>query len=71
MRVVYVTASVGQKSENVNIWTINLNNYRTLRMRVINNVKKFQNVWDFCPTLAVTYTTKGKKNSNVCIVVWC
>ena len=38
-------------------------------MRVINSVKNFQNVSDFCPTLAVTYTTKGKKNSNVCILV--
>ena len=41
MRVVYVTASAGLKSQNENIWTINLNNYKTLIMRDINSVKKF------------------------------
>ena len=39
MCVVYVTASVGSKSQNGNIWTINLNNYKTLIVRVINSVR--------------------------------
>ena len=39
MCVVYVTTSAGQKSENENIWTIKLNNYKTVIMRVINSVR--------------------------------
>ena len=39
MCVVYVTTSAEQKSENENIWTIKLNNYKTVIMRVINSVR--------------------------------
>ena len=39
MCAVYVTTSVGSKSQNENIRTINLNNYKTLIMRVINSVR--------------------------------
>ena len=39
MCVVYVTAGVASKSQNGNIWTINLNNYKTLKMWVRNSVK--------------------------------
>ena len=42
MCVVYVTASAMQKSQNEDIWIINLNNYKTLLMRVINSVRKLQ-----------------------------
>ena len=43
MRVVYVTTGDGSKSQNENIWRINLNNYKTLLMRDINSVMKFIN----------------------------
>ena len=39
MRVVKVTSGVGSKSQNGNILTINLNNYKTVIMRVINSVR--------------------------------
>ena len=39
MCIVYVTTSAGQKSENKNIWTIKLNNYKTVTMRVINSIR--------------------------------
>ena len=39
---VYVIVGVGQKSQNKDIWTINLNNYKTLKMRVVNNERKLQ-----------------------------
>ena len=39
MCVVYVTAGVGSEFQNGNIWTINLNNYKTLIMRVINSAR--------------------------------
>ena len=39
MCVVYVTTSAGQKYQNENVWTINLNNYKTLIIRVINSVR--------------------------------
>ena len=39
MSVVKVTSGVGSKSQNENILTINLNNYKTVIMRVINSVR--------------------------------
>ena len=39
MRVVYVTTGVWQKRQNADIRTINLNNYKTLMVCVINSVK--------------------------------
>ena len=39
MCIVYVTTSAGQKSENKNIWTIKLNNCKTVTMRVINSIR--------------------------------
>ena len=39
MCIVYVTTSAAQKSENKNIWTIKLNNYKTVTMRVINSIR--------------------------------
>ena len=43
MRVVYVATGVGSKCQNEDVWKINLINYKTLIMRVINSVKKFRN----------------------------
>ena len=43
MRVVYVTAETGQKSQMEIFWTTNLNNYKKFIMRVINSVEKFIN----------------------------
>ena len=39
MCVVYVTSGVWQKPQNADIRTINLNNYKTLMVCVINSVK--------------------------------
>ena len=42
MCVVYVIVGVGQKFQNENVRKTNLNNYKTLKMRVINNDRKLQ-----------------------------
>ena len=42
MCVVYVIVGVGQKFQNENVRNINLNNYKTPKMRVINNERKLQ-----------------------------
>ena len=42
MCVAYVIVGVGQKFQNENVRKTNLNNYKTLKMRVINNDRKLQ-----------------------------
>ena len=42
MCVVYVIVGVGQKFQNENVRKTNSNNYKTLKMRVINNDRKLQ-----------------------------
>ena len=42
MCVVSVTASAEQKSQNEDIWIINLNNFKTPIIRVINSVRKLE-----------------------------
>ena len=39
MRVAYLTAESSSKSQNGHIRTINSNNYKTLKMSVINSVR--------------------------------